>query len=60
LFLSARAQHDIQPVMEFLTTRLKPPNKDKWAKVKQFLGYLKGTINMPLILLADSLTLLPW
>ena len=24
------------------------------------LGYLKGTLHMPLILLADSLMLLPW
>jgi hypothetical protein len=60
LFLSMRAKHDIQPVTAFLPTRVKSPNKDNWAKVKQLLGYLKGTINMPLILLADSLMLLCW
>jgi hypothetical protein len=34
LFLSARAQCDIQPVMTFLTKRVKSPDKDNWAKVK--------------------------
>jgi hypothetical protein len=57
LFLSVKAQHDIQPVTAFLMTRVKSFNKDNWSKVKRLLGYLKGTINMPLILLADSLTL---
>jgi hypothetical protein len=41
-------------------TRVKSPDKDNLAKVKQLLGYLDGTINMMLILLADSLTLLCW
>jgi hypothetical protein len=34
LFLSMRVQHDIQPVMAFLTTRGKSPDEDNWAKVK--------------------------
>jgi len=46
--------------MAFLTTRVRSPKKEDWAKVKQMLGYLKGAKNMPLILSVDSLMLLPW
>jgi hypothetical protein len=60
LFLSARARRDIQPVTAFLTTRVTSPDEDDWGKAKRVLGYLKGTLNMPLILSADSLTLSRW
>ncbi len=60
LFLSAGARHDIQPVTAFLTTRVRCPDEDDWGKVKQLLGYLKGTPNMPLVLSADLLTLSRW
>jgi hypothetical protein len=60
LFLSTRARRDIQPATAFLTTRVRCPDEDDWGKVKQLLGYLKGTPNMPLVLLADSLTHSRW
>ncbi len=60
LFLSARARRDIQLAMAFLTTRVKSPDEDDWGKVKRTLGYLKGTLHMPLVLSADSLTLSRW
>ena len=60
LFLSAGARHDIQPATTFLTTRVRCPDEDDWGKVKQLLGYLKGTLNMPLVLLVDSLILSNW
>ncbi len=60
LFLSAKAQRDIQPATTFLTTQVRCPDEDDWAKVKQLLGYLKSTPNMPLVLLVDSLTLSRW
>jgi hypothetical protein len=56
LFLSARARRDIQPVTAFLTTRVREPDEDDWGKVKRVVGYLKGTLHMPLILSAESLT----
>ena len=34
LFLSMRAQPDIQIAVSFLTTRVKKPAKDNWGKVK--------------------------
>jgi hypothetical protein len=39
---------------------VKSPDEDNWGKVKQVLGYLKDTINMPLILSMDSLMLSQW
>ncbi len=60
LFLSARARCDIQPCTAFLTTRVKYPDEDNWGKLTRLLGYLKGTLHMPLVLSADSLTLSCW
>jgi hypothetical protein len=60
LFLSSRARRDIQPATAFLTTRVRLPDKNDCGKVKRVLSYLKGTLHMPLILSADSLTLSRW
>jgi hypothetical protein len=60
LFLRVCARHNIQPATTFLMTRVTSPDEDDWVKVKQVLGYLKGTINIPLILLVDSLILSGW
>ena len=60
LFLSARARWDIQPATAFLTTRVRSPDNDDWGKVKRVLINLKGTLYMPLILLADLLMLSWW
>ena len=60
LFLSAQARQDIQPATAFLATCVKCSDEDDWGKVKRVLGYLKYTINMPLVLSADCLTLSRW
>jgi hypothetical protein len=57
LFLSTRARWDIQSTTAFLTTQVRCPDENDWGKVKQLLGYLKGILNMPLVLLADLLAL---
>jgi hypothetical protein len=51
---------DIQPATTFLTTQVRCPDEDDWGKVKRLLEYLKGTLNMPLVLLLDLLTLSRW
>lgn len=40
LFLSTRAQRDIQVAVASLTTRVKSPDKDDWGKLKRILKYL--------------------
>jgi hypothetical protein len=60
LFLSARARRNIQLATAFLMMRVKCPDEDNWGKVRRVLRYHKGTLHMPLILLADSLTLSRW
>ena len=40
LFMSTRARRDIQTAVGFLTTRVKAPDKDDWAKLRHTLVYL--------------------
>ena len=60
LFACSRARKDIQTAIAFLTTRVKAPDEDDWDKLKRVLRYVKGTINMKLILRADSLNVVKW
>ncbi len=39
---------------------VRSPDEDDRGKVKRVLSYLKDTLHMPLILLADSLILSRW
>ena len=60
VFVQARARRDIQTAVAFLTTRVKNPDEDDWGKLKRVLQYLKGTMNMPLVISADTMTLPRW
>jgi hypothetical protein len=60
MFASAWTRKDIQPTVAFLTTRVKSPEKDNWLKLKRLLKYIRGTISMPLILKAESLSIVKW
>ena len=60
LFLSCRAQRDIQTAVLFLTTWAKKPDVDNWGKVKRVLQYLKRTQTMPLNLTIDNLQSKKW
>ena len=44
LFLCKRARPDIEPLVSFLTTRVKEPDENDWVKLKHGLKYLKGTL----------------
>jgi hypothetical protein len=55
LLKSARSRNDIYPEVEFLTTRVRDPDKDDWMKLKRLLIYIRITIHMPLILRAEIL-----
>ena len=60
LFMSSRAQRDIQTGVAFLTTRVKLPDEDDRRKLKYVLKYLNGTRNLELTLSLDDLGLVTW
>jgi hypothetical protein len=60
LFLCKRARPDIQTAISFLCTRVKSPDTDDYKKLARVMRYLRGTINMPLTLEADSVQLVKW
>jgi hypothetical protein len=60
LFASTRAIKDIQTTISFLTTRVSNPDEDDWEKLRRLMRYIKGTINLPLTLRAESLNVIKW
>ena len=60
LFASPRERKYIHTTVSLLTTRVHDPDEDSWKKLKRLILYVRRTINMPLILRADSLTIIKW
>jgi hypothetical protein len=60
LFLCKRARPDIQTSIAFLCTRVKSPDEDDYKKLTRVMQYLRGTINLPLILEANSMNVIKW
>jgi hypothetical protein len=60
LFASSRAGKDIQCTVVFLTMRVNTPDEDDWGKLKRLLRYIRGTIDMPIIMKADGLKIVAW
>jgi hypothetical protein len=60
VFVVARARRDLAVATSFLTTRVKEPDEDDWGKLRRVMQYVKGTINMPLVLSAESMTMPKW
>jgi hypothetical protein len=60
LFASTRARKDIHTTTAFLTMRVRNPDEDDWGKLRRLMRYIKGKINLPLILRADSLNVIKW
>ena len=55
LFLCKRAHPDIEPLVSFLTTRVREPDEDYWGKLKHGLKYLKGALYTKRHMSAESL-----
>ena len=55
LYVSKRARTDAQLAIAFLCTRVSCSTEQDWKKLIQLLQYFNGTLDMPLILGADSL-----
>jgi hypothetical protein len=60
LFVSKRARQDISPAVSFLTTRVKAPTKEDWAKLKKMMRFLKGTAEDVMYLEADNMRSFKW
>jgi hypothetical protein len=60
LYLVKRARPDASVAIAFLTTRVRSPDVDDWRKLEHLVEYLRGTMNMPLILGANSTGVLNW
>jgi hypothetical protein len=44
----------------FLTMQVQKPDNDDWGNLWRLMPYSRGTINLPLILRADSLNVIKW
>ena len=60
LYVAKRARPDIAVAISFLTTRVRNPDIQDWAKLRHLIEYLRSTIEMPLILGATSGGVLHW
>jgi len=60
LFLCKRARPDIQTAVAFLCTRVKGPDKDDYKKLGRVIKYLWSTMDMPLTLEADNMSIIKW
>jgi hypothetical protein len=54
LFLSQRARPDIHTAVSFLCGRIQSPNNHDYKKLGRVMKYLQSTIDLPLVLSADS------
>ena len=60
LFSCPRARKDIQTAVYFFTMRFCNPDEYDWGKLKCLVRHVRWTINVPLILRSDSLTIIKW
>jgi hypothetical protein len=60
MFASTRVRKDIHTTIAFLTTRVRNPDEDDWGKLRRLMRYIKGKINLPLIMREDSLNVIKW
>jgi hypothetical protein len=56
LFVTNRARPDVQLPISFLSSRVTCADEDDWRKLKRMLQYLNGTIDMPLTLSIDNIS----
>jgi hypothetical protein len=60
LYATKRARPDTCTSIAFLTTRVRGPDKDNWAKMVHLLNYLRYTRSLPLILGANGSGIMKW
>ena len=60
LFTRIQCRKDTQTAIAFRTTRVRKPDKYDWKKLRRFLGYLKITNKLSLILRYYGVNVLKW
>jgi hypothetical protein len=60
LYVAKQARPDIAIAISFLTTRVRNPDVQDWAKLQHLVEYLRSTVEMPLVLGATSGGVLHW
>jgi hypothetical protein len=60
LYATKRARPDTCTAIAFLTTRVREPDTQDWAKLAHLMKYLRGTRKLPLILSADGSGIFKW
>jgi hypothetical protein len=60
LYATKRARPDTCTAVAFLTTRVREPDQDDWAKMVHLMKYIRGTKLLPLILSATDNGILKW
>jgi hypothetical protein len=60
LYATKRARPDTCTAVAFLTTRVREPDNDNWAKLAHMMKYIRGTKELPLILSANGSGILKW
>ena len=57
LFVAKRARINIEPMVSFLYIKVTRSTQEDWLKLRRLLCYLKGTLDMPRIVGANSLSI---
>ena len=60
LYATKRARPDTCTAVVFLTTRVREPDLDDWNKLSHMMRYIRGTLQLPLILSTDGTHILKW
>jgi hypothetical protein len=60
LWTALWARPDLLTTLSFLTCKVKAPDEDDQKKLIRMISYIKGTIDLPLILSADGTRIVKW
>ena len=60
IFVTSSSRKDTNMAIDFLCTQVRIPDENEWGKLVRVLRYIRGTLHMPLILRAYSLSVIQW
>ena len=60
LWGALRARPDLLPALSYLTCKVTAPDQDDLKKLIRLVSYISGTVELPLILTADTTRVVKW